>query len=258
MKPLLVVTSFNRQAETLATLASLVRTGATDEAKVVVFDNCSVDGTAEELWRLVSTGRIRAELILSQHNIGCPRALNFVLGKYRDPGQAMIKSDNDVEFLTDGWVSRLDEFVRSNPEIAMLGPWYDEIAEGDGRHRVDHGNWIEMFPLIGHCVYHAGDFMDQVGFFDVLAADHLYGFEDLLMSHRAAARGYACGAFKGVEMKNIQRKNSLDTGVGLEVLQEGRDDHVARLRPLYDMRVTLAWQLKAGYWVDARGQVVNR
>ncbi len=237
MKPLIIMITFNRLTETKITLESLLETGAFGEAQVVIYDNGSTDGTWKwlgalpiELGPKLGEDAVGHVIYRSAANIGCPRALNVVMYKHRQPGQAVIKVDNDVRLLTPGWVGKLAAFAETHPEAALIGPWYKGMT--DGRRMVEHDGYIEIFPLMGHCVYHAGHFLDQVGYFDVLADDHLYGFEDLLMCHRAVALGYKCVALPEIRIENIQRKNALDCVEG-----EGREAHVARMRPLYNSRV---------------------
>ena len=91
-----------------------------------------------------------------------------------------------------------------------------------------------LSPVVGHAVYHTASFMDVVGYFDVLSDDHLYGFEDLILSHKATSLGYDCLAWEGWKIQNIQRHNSLG--------EEVRKAHIDAMRPLYNSRVTaISW-----------------
>jgi len=167
----------------------------------------------------------------------------------------MIKVDNDCRFVTPGWVATLHEFAEAHRgDLALIGPWYDGMT--DGRSAKDHGDWLEIFPLLGHCAYHAGWFLDEAGFFDVLAEDHLYGFEDLLMCHRAAHRGYRCAALKTTIMEIVQRQNSLDVGAKMGSNDECREAHVTRLRGEYNRRVLTSIALKKHYRIGPHGQIV--
>ena len=111
----------------------------------------------------------------------------------------------------------------------MISAYYDGVLEGRllGEHEFEGHPLYRVQPVIGHCVWHTGLFMDRVGFFDVLGPDHLYGFEDLILSHKARRLGYFTLAWKGWEIENIQRKNSLGSR---------RDAHVEKMRPLYQQR----------------------
>jgi hypothetical protein len=254
MRPLLSVISYNRRVETLATLRSLQATGAFDEAEVVVWDNGSVDGTADVLRGLVTEGLLPADRVtLSRENVGCPRALNAILHAWRRPGQHYIKVDNEVVLETEGWVARLVAFLEQHPDVALASPWYDELTDErrHGRTMAAHDRWLEVFPVVGHCVIHRGSFLDRAGYFDVLAPDHLYGFEDLLMAHRASVMRYKCVVARGVRLRNVQRHSSLCTR---EHTGEGLQEHVARLRPAYNRRVAQIGMLRDRYRVGPDGQ----
>jgi len=256
VKPLLSVICYNRSAETVRTIMALRETGALDEAEVVVWDNGSTDATKQALSGLISSGVLRPDhrVVLSGMNYGCPQALNMILTG-RKQGQHFVKVDNDLLARTPGWIGLMAAFLDEHPEVALLSAWYEEQDERPERVLEDHGDWIYMFPVVGHCVMHRGEFLDRTGYFDVLAPDHLYGFEDNLMAHRAMAASYRCAVLKTVVVENIQRKNSLDSAghVG-----EGQDEHIARLRPLYNRRVARVHYTGREYRVDVNGREVTQ
>jgi len=258
MKPLIAIVTFNRLSETRRTLRSLIERGACEEAEILIFDNDSKDGASDLIFKMIDKGKLgtNAQAIFSPANVGCPRALNRIMEDHRKPGQALIKLDNDVIFHTDGWVGKLIELAESVSGLALLSAYYHEVFEG--RACRDRGDWYEAFPLVGHCVYHAGWFLDEVGYFDILAPDHFYGFEDLLMCHRAVRRGYSCGVAKYVFAEMIQRHNSLDVAAKAGQEAEGREAHVARLRALYNERVWLIASLGGGYYVNESGQIAGK
>jgi len=267
MKPLLSVICYNRKKETIATLKALGETRVFQQANVCVWDNGSTDGTGQAVfdlfgvqdmkppgsyWTMGGANDTRLWLDLWSENIGCPYALNEILFM-RSSSQHFIKVDNDVVLETQDWVLYLCQFLDAHPEVAMVSPWYEELETANqGRISKQHEGWWEIFPVIGHCVMHRGAFLDQTGFFDVLADDHLYGFEDNLMAHRAAAMGYKCAVDLRVKLRNIQRWNSLDVR---EHGGERRAAHVERLRPEYERRVQMIHNPAWGrYYVDADGQ----
>ena len=256
MKPLLSVICYNRKALTIQTLESLRETGALHQAEVVVFDNASIDGTWQALVAFnAGLGEESVYLHRSHVNIGCPKALNWVLAHKSRPGQHFIKVDNDVVLTTPDWVLHLSDFLEHEPSVAMVGPWYRELeTDTQGRIINYHRGWWEIFPIIGHCVMHRGKLLNETGYFDVLADDHLYGFEDLLMAHRAGAAGYKCAVYRPTELVNIQRHNSLDPGAGSIHDGESREDHIARLRPEYERRRNQIHHRHGLYRVGPDGQ----
>lgn len=252
MKPLLGMVTFNRLDETRRTVEALARTWAFEEAKVVIWDNGSQDGTADYVGALALPN---LTVVMYPENIGCPRALNEIMWSRREPGQDFIKIDNDMEPMMVGWVGKLAAFARDHPAVAMVGPYYQEVEDMPGRVGRRHENWLEVYPLMGHCVLHAGWFLDRTGYFDVLSPDHLYGFEDNLMSTRAVASGFRCAIHVDITIENIQRWNSMDFSArkGLAQVEE-RDAHIDRLRPAYNARQALISRLGSRYRVGADGQ----
>ena len=93
--------------------------------------------------------------------------------------------------------------------------------------------------------------LDQTGYVDVLNDDHLYGFRDVLMVHRAAAMQFKCAVLPEVRLRNIQRHSSLDVS---EHEGERMREHVERLRPEYNSRIRRVQLRRGCYVVDARGR----
>jgi len=253
VKPLIIITVYNRKEETLATLAALKEMTDFKDIDLVIVDNCSAEDTRLALahWQSENPCNDFHHILFLRENIGCPGALNRAMRDYRQPGQAMVKLDNDVEILTPDWLEQFERFLEAAPQVAMMGPWYDELVEEKRlKEKLQAGrfHYYGVFPIIGHMVWHTGWFLDQVGYFDVLADDHLYGFEDLLMCQKAAIMGYEMAVLPSVKVKMLQRKNALDVA-GLE----SRDAHVARLRPEYERRTAM---VRTGEYVftDENGQ----
>jgi glycosyltransferase involved in cell wall biosynthesis len=259
--PLSIITTFNRLDLTKRTLAALEETTDLREIELVIVDNGSTDGTPEYLvaWAsLQETGPHLADSIIvlpSPENMGCPQALNFALEHYRQWGQSVIKLDNDVLILTPEWVEKVRGLVAEREaggnRVAMVGAWYPGVLKGRLLETVGEHEGKPLHrasPIIGHLVWHTGAFMDAVGYFDVLADDHLYGFEDLLLSHKASAMGWETLVWEGWRIGNIQRHSALG----------GRpDDHVRVMRPLYSKRVTAL--IKGGsIWTGPDGRPSNR
>ncbi len=232
-KPLTVITAWNRLDLTKRMLTSLEP--SLHALQTVIVDNGS-DHEAIE-WLAQWARHKDVELIALPRNAGCPRALNLALA-HRQPGQALIKLDNDV-ILPDnaGWVYGVERLVRGYGEgtgatkhpVAMVSAYYSTFTEDRIKARLtwEFEDLYAVYPVIGHAVYHSGPFMDEVGYFDVLAPEHLYGFEDNIMSTKAALMGWLLFVWKGWRVQDIQRSSAL----------KGRDEHVDAMRPLYNRRV---------------------
>ena len=247
MNPLIVMTTFGRPRETAATLEALVETTDFHQVEIVMVDNGSSDEMVNEIEGWFGKHVLAGAFYPLPTNIGCPAALNFALRCNRARGQAVVKLDNDVRILTPGWVDRVRWKVEKRQArgqaVAMVGAYYDGVLEGRLLETLPmpiamRGNAPSLhlvFPVIGHCVWHTGAFMDAVGYFDVLADDHLYGFEDLILSHKARAMGWETLVWEMWRIENVQRHSALG--------QEAQGEHVEKMRPLYDRRCR---DLKAG------------
>jgi glycosyltransferase involved in cell wall biosynthesis len=233
MKPLVIVTTFNRLDLTQQTLTSLEPD--LPDLDLVIVDNGSSDGTPDWLsaWWDAHHG---VRLVLNGENVGCPRALNQAL-KFRKAGQPVVKLDNDLRIVKSGWVARVARLVAYwrglGRKLAMVSAYYEPWQQQRvcGQDTYEFVTLYHIWPVVGHAVWHTAEFMDAVGHFDVLSPDHVYGFEDLILSHKANAGGWELLAWEGWMIENIQRSNALG--------RQGRDAHVEAMRPLYKKRLTL-------------------
>ena len=232
MKPLTIVTSWNRLDCTKRMLTSLEP--SLDALQTIIVDNGSELETVA--WLTDWAEHKDVELIALPQNVGCPRALNVAL-EHRSPGQDVIKLDNDL-LLPDSndWIRGIERLVdhaeRQREPIAMIGACYDTFSDRRIRQEVtwEGEKLYIVYPLIGHAVYHSGRFMDEAGYFDVLSPEHIYGFEDNLISAKAAILGWPMVVWTGWQIRDIQRHSALG---GKDAVSE----HVAAMRPLYELRL---------------------
>ena len=233
-KPIVCVTSFNRLEELKETVRGIYETteGCTDLEGLYIVDNGSTDGSQDWLNDNWQADRGNFGCIYHKRNIGCPRALNEVL-HWRRPGQAFVKMDNDVRALTKGWVGVMQRIAIAT-NAAMIGPWYEGVF-GKGNVRLketlnDSLHRVDLLP--GHFVWHTGRFMDRAGHFDLVHEDHLYGFEDWIMCHKAHLLHMPILVTEAAKMKDLQtRKGYADIGA------EGKQEHVERMRPYFEERL---------------------
>lgn len=228
MKALIIITVYNRAQNTRRTLEALEETTDLSSVEVVIVNNASSDGAGDVAQKFAARYPSVTYRGLRK-NVGCPRALNLAIRKHRKPHQPVVKLDNDVLIRTPGWVDRL-RFLAEGDRIAMVSAYYDGVV--DGRLRAVRGPWrgetvYEVRIVVGHCVWHSGTWMDKVGYFDVLRPDHLYGFEDILMSVKARVAGWHMLVWEGWRIENIQRWNALG---------DEKNSHVAAMRPHYNAR----------------------
>lgn len=234
MKPLMIMLTYNRLAATRLSLAALRSTTNLDDVDLHILDNGSTDGTA----RLLADEWAWATDFFPA-NIGCARAVNFALARYRQPHQPVIKIDNDVTVLTPGWLGLWAEFSAAVPDIAMIGGYYSREDETAVEHYgpdktgiiesvnlADHECLI-MRSILGCFVMYTGGFMDTVGYLDVLGPDHLWGFGDLILVHKAKALGLPLV---------ILKETTFDV-VAKSLIPGGKAANIEKFRSLYEQRV---------------------
>lgn len=137
-------------------------------------------------------------------NIGTARAINQAW-KSRRPSEHCIKMDNDIIINSPGWVDELEEAIRRDPAIGQVGLKRKDCWEWPGHEHADWRSELHMLPhmpgepwqivekvkhVIGSCVMHNAALLDKVGY---LYQPGLYGFDDVIMSHRTHIAGfYSC------------------------------------------------------------------
>lgn len=222
MKPLMIMVTCNRLELTKIALASLQATVDLNEIDLHIIDNGSTDGTA--MW--LTDQHLPATLL--ENNIGCPRALNMALQEWRKPSQHIIKMDNDVEILTQGWLGRWLDFLNNVPDVAVIGGIGGHHQDADDKNiaTVLGYGYLSVSPM-GAFVIYSGAFMDKVGYFDVLAPNHLYGFEDNILIEKAQSLKWLRCILKEIQWKHRQiHKAFLGDASG----------HVEEMRPLFMQR----------------------
>lgn len=245
MKPLLIVTCFNRLEWTKKTLAELAQNTDLNAVDAHILDNGSADGTPR--WLKPWHEQHQSTLHLMPENIGCSRAPNYVIERFRSPGQAVIKVDNDAGFKTAGWLNIWMDFLdRYKKPVAMVSAWDSYLARCEvgasikvGSHEV---HFYSSFP--GQFVLHTGEFMDRIGYFDVLGPDHLYGFEDTIVSWKARKLGWAQVAVRSVS----QNEPIIPSAIPQRELTE----RVQRTKPLWAKRMQI-WQGRDDIYTDSDG-----
>lgn len=136
-------------------------------------------------------------------NIGTARAINKAW-KHRKPGEMCIKMDNDVVIHNPGWVELMEEAIRRDPKIGIIGLKRRDLAE-----RPDHPEarfrstiihlppigdyWLQVERVehvMGTCQAYNPALLDQIGY---LYQPGVYGFDDSLAAVRCKVAGfYSC------------------------------------------------------------------
>jgi N-acetylglucosaminyl-diphospho-decaprenol L-rhamnosyltransferase len=109
-----VIVSYNTKPDTLRCIASL-RSATARQTEIVVVDNASTDGTAQEIRRAYP----EALVIEAGENIGFSRANNLGLKRARHPYALIINSDAEAR---PGAIDALARLLDERPRVAIAAP----------------------------------------------------------------------------------------------------------------------------------------
>ena len=182
------------------TLQSLSDTVDFKRHQLIVSVNAHTPQTLEIINHFEETGVISLA-IFNPTNLGTAGALNHVIRK-RQPGQHVIKLDDDLIIHDKNWIDWLTEAVEVDPKIGVIGlkrkdliqtPWHEDPAYRSKltllQHKPGH-RWIqieESYDIVGTCTLFNSALLDVVGY---SRQPGLYGFEDNLMCHRSRKAGF--------------------------------------------------------------------
>ncbi|MEM1161134.1 MAG: glycosyltransferase, partial [Pseudomonadota bacterium] len=109
-----IVVSYNTRDLTLAALRTLYATTKETPLHVVVFDNASVDGSADA----VAEAFPAVELIRSEENLGFAKANNVVAAAAKTEWLLLLNPDTECH---DGAVDNLMRFAGQTPQAGIWG-----------------------------------------------------------------------------------------------------------------------------------------
>lgn len=166
----------------------------------------SVNGATQRTGQILKGFDVcmKQRVVYNGTNIGTARAINNIW-KDRRPGEHCIKMDDDIYINSPGWVDELEEAIRRDPTIGQVGLKRKDCWEWPGHEHDDWRSELHMLPhkpgepwqivekvkhVIGSCVMHNAALLDKVGY---LYQPSLYGYDDVIMSHRTHIAGfYSC------------------------------------------------------------------
>jgi GT2 family glycosyltransferase len=196
----------NKRSEyTRKTIQSIAETVDLRKHKLVIVDNNSCKETKDLIQYFCKYHeRLNIEVITLPENLGTARAINQAW-KLRKQGEHAIKMDNDVVIHSVGWVDEMEEAIRRDKKIGQIGLKRKDCWECTWHESDDFRSELIMLPhiagerwqivekakhIIGTCVMHSSYLLDKVGY---LYQPSLYGYDDVIMSHRAhLADFYSC------------------------------------------------------------------
>ncbi len=120
---------------------------------------------------------------------GCSKQLNAVLKQFREPGDWFVWMPDDVKVTTDRWILMAQAFGEAHPDVGLItGMLTNFTFHGGTRHEDEWGVWWET-PFINTPTIFTPAYLDQVRFVDDLGPGHMWGYQDVLASHRCRAMG---------------------------------------------------------------------
>jgi glycosyltransferase involved in cell wall biosynthesis len=261
-RPLVVVTVFNRKDETRRMLASLEEHTDLTQAVVAILNNGSTDGAGkviDQFYYRVSNDQNEVHVYHFSQNLGTARAINQAILDLRQSGQPVVKFDNDVVLKTSGWIDSVRDLLdmmvnKLSTDVAMIRAyrtWRGQNLPNEspaywGRHK---GSSIYVAERdLGYSVWYTGAFMDRVGHFEVLSPDHVYGFDDVIMGHKARQLNWWRLIWSDWVIDDIQRSPALGK-------KDGRA-HADAVRPLLNERLI---EIRRGgpIWANSEGRPIQ-
>lgn len=196
-------------------LGSLYATINLLKHRVCLVDNASCAEAKDLLRTYVGRFPEATTLITNDTNLGTAKAVNKGI-KLRQPGEHVVKMDNDVVFGRHGWADEMEEVLNRMPNIGILGLKRKDLGESpysiDTEMRsqlleVNHqpGEPWYVFEkckmVMGTCTMLNHLLLDKVGYFYQM--DGLYGWDDCLLCTRSEVAGFINGFHHGVQIDHI-------------------------------------------------------
>jgi GT2 family glycosyltransferase len=214
-----------RSEYTERTIKSLSQTVDWSRHRLVIIDNSSCEETKNKLSNLKAISNtalagnfgyriLGVTIITLSENIGTARAINMGI-KLRNPGEHIIKIDNDVEIYSSGWVDEMEEVIQRDQTIGIVGLKRKDLAQYPTNpdltfkselrmlNHVPGQRWIvveECADIMGTCTMLSSKLLDTIGGF---AQPLCYAFDDTLMSLRAGLAGFKKCFLPHIEIDHI-------------------------------------------------------
>ena len=202
-----------RTSLTSRTLESLQTQVDFKRHRLFVIDNGSCDDTKY----LLETSRnfMGFHLITLPANIGTAKAINLAW-KNRKPGELCVKMDNDVVVHHVDWPDRMEEAVRRQPKLGIVGLKRKDCEESPNASHPWYRSSLTMLPhlsgqpwlvveqvnhVMGTCQGYNPALLDKIGYLYQMGG--LYGFDDALASVRAQIAGFWTVFLHGIEIDHI-------------------------------------------------------
>lgn len=211
-------TEENERSEyTDQTMISLLKTVDFNKHRLIVVDNnsCALTKRLLERYKFITDGMT---IITNPTNVGTARAINQGI-KLRRDGENVVKIDNDVVIHSEGWVDEMEEAIRRDPTIGVLGLKRKDLRQSvhdpDPNFRSEYvelphvagERWITVEAtndIMGTCTMLNSALLDKVGGF-FQGEGNTYGFDDNLMCLRSKLAGFYNAFLSHISIEHIDR-----------------------------------------------------
>ena len=168
---------------------------------VYLIDNGSDDPEVWDTLMYYAEKNINWKVLSLPENIGTARGINQAI-RARQKGQHVVKMDNDVVIHKKDWVEDMIEAIEREPKIGVIGLKRVDLWEEPSHPNPDYRSELVMLPhlmgqywiviekvhhCIGTCQMYNSALLDRIGY---LWQPSLYGYDDVLMSHRSSVAGF--------------------------------------------------------------------
>lgn len=195
-----------------ATLMSLKRTVDLSRHRVIIFDNSTDQFIKKEVLLLVHGYGF--EYLTAGENLGTARGINRIW-KERKPGQHCVKMDDDVVIHENGWADQLEFAINHHENIGIIGLKRKDCWECPTNPNTDFKSslhflentqgqkWVvieKVNHVIGTCQMYSASLLDKIGYLYQIG---LYGYDDVLASHRSHIAGFINCFLPHIEIDHI-------------------------------------------------------
>lgn len=172
------------------------------------------NGSCKETELYLKSLPSEVNVIFNTENIGTARAINKAWLK-RGKSQHAIKMDDDVIIMQKDWIEQMVEAIEREPKIGIIGLKRKDCTETPNNPNPDLLSELEMLPhevgqrwiiverakhIIGTCQMYNSDLLDKIGY---LYQPSLYGFDDVIASHRSHIAGFWNVFLPHIEIEHI-------------------------------------------------------
>lgn len=219
-----------RSEYTLKTLDSLTKTVDWNKHRLIVVDNGSCQATKDILedykeWRGF---HYFPTIITLSENVGTARGINFGL-QQRLPGEACVKLDNDVVINSSGWVDEMEEVLRRDPTIGIVGLKRKDVDFNGTYIALPHQpgeRWVTVEgggQIMGTCTMFNSALIDKIGY---SWQPMTYGLEDTLTDLRSQLAGFWNCYLPHIDIDHLDRGDNPYTQEKHEIARQSWPEYM--------------------------------